>query len=130
MKNKITVGLSLFLACFILICCKKSNNSTSTVVCTTDFRTVTIKVLGDTLDHFYTIRVYTGDTIRLNSSNIIEPNTYPVIDDSYQSRIANHTEQFRFVGIKNNNILVNEVFSVKADLCHIEYVSGNQIVTL
>jgi hypothetical protein len=125
-KNKL-LNFLLILAIIMFVSCK-SESQNNTVACTMEFRTVTINVQGDTLDHFYTIRVTSGDTIRLNSGNTFGSNTYPVLDDSYQSNIANRTEQFRFVGLKNNAIIVDELFTIKADQCHISYVSGNQTV--
>lgn len=113
----------------MLVSCK-SESQNNTVACTMEFRTVTINVQGDTLDQFYTIRITSGDTIRLNSGNTFGVNTYPVLDDTYQINIANRTEQFRFVGLKNNAVIVDELFTIKADQCHIDYVSGNQYVTL
>ena len=130
MKNKFRFLIVLLSSSFFLVFCNKSTSSSSTVVCTTEFRTVTINVQGDTLDHFYTIRVTSGDTIHLNSGNILGANTYPVLDDSYKSNIVNRTEQFRFVGVKNNAVLVDELFTIKADQCHISYVNGNQTVIL
>jgi hypothetical protein len=125
-KNKL-LNFLLILAIIMFVSCK-SESQNNTVACTMEFRAVTINVQGDTLDHFYTIRVTSGDTIRLNSGNTFGANTYPVLDDSYQSNIANRTEQFRFVGLKNNAIIVDELFTIKADQCHISYVSGNQTV--
>jgi hypothetical protein len=125
-KNKL-LNFLLILAIIMFVSCK-SESQNNTVACTMEFRTVTINVQGDTLNHFYTIRVTSGDTIRLNSGNTFGANTYPVLDDSYQSNIANRTEQFRFVGLKNNAVLVDELFTIKADQCHISYVSGNQTV--
>jgi len=125
-KNKL-LNFLLILAIIMFVSCK-SESQNNTVACTMEFRTVTINVQGDTLNHFYTIRVTSGDTIRLNSGNTFGANTYPVLDDSYQSNIANRTEQFRFVGLKNNAIIVDELFTIKADQCHISYVSGNQTV--
>lgn len=129
MKKNKTLNFLLILAIIMFVSCK-SESQNNTVTCTMEFRTVTINVQGDTLDHFYTIRVTSGDTIRLNSGNTFGANTYPVLDDSYQSNIVNRTEQFRFVGLKNNAVLVDELFTIKADQCHISYVSGNQTVIL
>lgn len=127
MKKIKILNFLLILAIIMFVSCKSESQNNS-VVCTMEFRTITINVQGDTLDHFYTIKVTSGDTIRLNSGNTFGSNTYPVLDDSYQSNIANRTEQFRFVGLKNNAIIVDELFTIKADLCHIEYVNGNQII--
>ena len=122
--------MKLYFLSFLIIFYSCINRNRNAVVCTMEFRTVAIKVNGDSLHSFFTIRQNTGDTIRFNQSNIFNNNSYPVLDDSYQSRIVNITENFRFIGIINDSIVVNEPFVIKADECHIQYVSGNLEVTL
>lgn len=130
MKKIMLIAFFLISLSLIFIHCNKSNSSSNTIACTMEFRTISIKVLGDTLNHFYTIRANTGDTIIVNSGTALDSETYPVLDDTYLNRFINSTEQFRFVGLKNNIVLVNELFTINADQCHINYVSGNQTVIL
>lgn len=108
-------------------CHKKLINQT---YCTLEYRTVSIQVIGDTLDDYYTIRQTSGDTIRINNINSIFENNYPVLDDNYQQHIENSTETFLFYGLINDSIVVREPFVIKADRCHIEYVSGRLQVNL
>jgi hypothetical protein len=91
---------------------------------------INIKVNNATLDEFYTIRENTGDTIRNISSSQPDLNLYLVLDDNSQHLIMNRTENFRFIGIISDTVAVDELFSIKADQCHIEYVSGNLQVDL
>ena len=107
-------------------CHKKPVNPT---YCTLEYRTISIEVIGDTLDDFYTIRQNTGDTIRL-SNNYTIGNSYPILVDNYQQQIENKTETFQFYGLIHDSIVIHEPFVIKADQCHIEYVSGNLQVTL
>ena len=130
MKKIMQIAFFLIFLSLIFIHCNKNNSSSNTIACTMEFRTISIKVLGDTLNYFYTIRVNTGDTIIVNSGTALDSETYPVLDDTYLNRFINSTEQFRFVGLKNNIVLVNELFTINADQCHINYVSGNQTVIL
>lgn len=95
-----------------------------------EYRTISIHVIGDTLQYFYTIRQSTGDTIRYNNMNSVNPFTYSVLEDSYQPNLANKTDSFIFYGIINNSIVVKEPFQIKADQCHIEYLSGKQEISL
>lgn len=94
-----------------------------------EFRTIVITVNGSRLDSYFTIRQTTGDTIRINNENTTGPNTYPVLNDNYQTLFPGQTENFRFIGIINQNKVVDEMFKIRADDCHINYVSGNQQVT-
>ncbi|MBI1307608.1 MAG: hypothetical protein GC181_13480 [Bacteroidetes bacterium] len=95
--------------------------------CTTEFRTVGIEVTGKTLDDWYTIRLSNNDTIRIGTQF---ENTYAVLDDNSQNLIAGREELFRFHGVIKDSIWVNEVITIKADECHIDYVSGNLKVSL
>lgn len=96
------------------------------VMCTMEFRTITITVKGEPLDEFFTIRLKSNDTLRLGRENMTEENMYPVLDDSFQKMLEGKTEEFRFIGYKNNVMVVNEPFVIRADRCHIEYVSGRK----
>ncbi|MFZ4400208.1 MAG: hypothetical protein ACOYO1_09250 [Bacteroidales bacterium] len=124
--NKLNIFLLTILFAFILSC-----NHKDEVACTQEFRTIGITVTGDSLTDFYTIRLSTSDTLRFIYGNpFIENHWYPVLDDNYQSKIANSQESFRFVGEINDSMVVNETFIIKADACHIEKVSGRTEVSL
>ena len=75
------------------------------------------------LDNYYTLRMSTQDTIRAQNSGL--ENQYTVLDDGYVGKLQNKTDSFRFIGIKDGKQVVNELFILKADCCHIGKVSGN-----
>lgn len=107
--------------------CKKQID----VACTMEWRSLQINVVGAVLDDHFTIRLATGDTLRFSSDPIGNATTYyTILDDSYQPALANRTENFRFVGVIEHEIVVDEAFVISADECHIDYVSGNLSVTL
>ena len=95
-----------------------------------EFRMVSIKLIGPALDTFYTIRLSSGDTIRPISGRQFFENTYTVLDDNYQPQLVNTQDSFRFYGIYQQQQVVNEKFIIKADQCHIDYVSGRTEVVL
>lgn len=100
------------------------------IMCTQEFRTIGITITGDSLTDFYTIRNSNSDTIRFSTG--VDPYSlcYPVLDDSYTSKIANSQESFTFIGEINDTIVVNERYVIKADYCHIDKVSGKSEVSL
>ncbi len=110
----------------ILISCTKDEE----VICTMEYRYILIDVKGGILDDFYTIRKYTGDTIRNEKDNIIGNNSYIILSDNYQNKIKNKEEIFIFKGYITDSLVVNEQFIIKADECHIDYVSGNKEINL
>lgn len=110
----------------ILISCTKDEE----VICTMEYRYISIDVKGGILDDFYTIRKYTGDTIRNEKDNIIGNNSYIILSDNYQNKIKNKEEIFIFKGYITDSLVVNEQFIIKADECHINYVSGKKEINL
>ena len=111
---------------FLLISCNKKE----TVFCSLEFRTINIKVNGKLLNNFFTIRKSTGDTIIIDNSTGFSTNYYPVLNDNFQPLLLNKAEAFEFFGIINDSVVIKEVFLIKADACHIDYVSGNTEITL
>jgi len=116
-----------FLFCNLLISCSDDDDG---VFCTQEFRTITIKVNGPDLDDFFTVRQQTGDTIRINKQNVPYLKEYPVLDDRFRALIEGRTENFRFTGIIDDTVAVSEIFVIRADQCHIEFISGNREVNL
>ena len=110
----------------ILISCTKDEE----VICTMEYRYISIDVKGGILDDFYTIRKYTGDTIRYEKDNILGNNSYIILSDNYQNKIKNKEEIFIFKGYITDSLVVNEQFIIKADECHIDYVSGKKEINL
>ena len=110
----------------IIISCTKDEE----VICTMEYRYISIDVKGGILDDFYTIRKYTGDTIRYEKDNIIGNNSYIILSDNYQNKIKNKEEIFIFKGYITDSLVVNEQYIIKADECHINYVSGKKEINL
>ena len=110
----------------ILISCTKDEE----VICSMEYRYISIDVKGGILDDFYTIRKYTGDTIRYVKDNIIGNNSYIILSDNYQNKIKNKEEIFIFKGYITDSLVVNEQYIIKADECHINYVSGKKEINL
>jgi hypothetical protein len=118
--NKI-IAFSAILIFILLLACKESDKEDP---CTMEFRTVGITVSGDSLTKYYTVRTSTKDTIINSSGFSILSNYYVVLDDNYLSKIKNSQDYFNFYGFINDTLVVNEVFLIKADHCHIEKLSG------
>ena len=110
----------------ILISCTKDEE----VICSMEYRYISIDVKGGILDDFYTIRKYNGDTIRYEKDNIIGNNSYIILSDNYQNKIKNKEEIFIFKGYITDSLVVNEQYVIKADECHINYVSGKKEINL
>ncbi|MCZ2277329.1 MAG: hypothetical protein LC117_05310 [Bacteroidia bacterium] len=115
------VMLSVFTSC---------GEKDKSVACTLEFRQISVKITGEKLDEWYTIRLKNNDTIRWETGHTAGAEYYPVLDDSYQPKLEGKTEEFRFLGFKNNVMLVNEPFIISADKCHINLVNGKSEINL
>jgi len=97
-------------------------------VCPEMFTYISVTVNGGVPDDYYTIRVSTGDTIRLDG--FVYENSYPILDDNFQPILKGKQESFRFICIKNNAVVANELYVITAGECSISKVSGKDEVTI
>jgi hypothetical protein len=118
----VSSGVTLFFTTGLCAC--QSSIKANEVICTTVFQSVGLKVLGEALTDFYTIRLSTSDTIRRSTGVEAQTHWYLVLDDSYQPRLANKQESFRFIGKIGQTVVVREDYIIAADQCHINKVSG------
>ena len=124
--KKFSLHIIIFFAILFFISCAKEEE----VICTMEWRYISIDVKGGVLDNFYTIRKYTGDTIRYEKDNILGNNSYIILSDNYQNKIKNKEDIFIFKGYITDSLVVNEQYVIKADECHINYVSGKKEINL
>ena len=124
--KKFSLHIIIFFTILFFISCAKEEE----VICTMEWRYISIDVKGCVLDDFYTIRKYTGDTIRYEKDNILGNNSYIILSDNYQNKIKNKEEIFIFKGYITDSLVVNEQYVIKADECHINYVSGKKEINL
>lgn len=105
------------------------------VFCTTDVVEIGLEVLDRsgnrvTLDAFHTEDM-NGKVLNTNlyyyNSDILR---YVVFNDFWVMGHQNTNTQVRFVGIKGGVRVVNEVYSVSTDCCHINRTSGKTVVTI
>jgi hypothetical protein len=125
--KKFSLHIIIFFTILFFISCAKEEEE---VICTMEWRYISIDVKRGVLDNFYTIRKYTGDTIRYEKDNIIGNNSYIILSDNYQNKIKNKEEIFIFKGYITDSLVVNEQYVIKADECHINYVSGKKEINL
>jgi hypothetical protein len=108
---------SLFAAGIFLTSCDPQ------VVCTEEFRTFTLEVVGDTLTQTYTIRKDNQDTVQ-SATEPFSENKYTVLSDAYQPEMENKTLDFIFHGYIGDSLVIDEDYNISADKCHIDGVTG------
>ena len=79
------------------------------------------------LDEYYTIRETTGEKLP-KYSNGLQDGTYSVVDDNFIGTLKKGYEGLRFVGKKNGVEVVNEIYEVEGDCCHVNKRSGKETV--
>ncbi|MBZ0098817.1 MAG: hypothetical protein K8F30_07015 [Taibaiella sp.] len=115
-------------------CNNKKKNNCEGAICTQMFAAVNLTVTDKdgnkpALSDHYTINTETNDTLWFNSGGWPD-GAYTVIDDSYVSRMYNRTIPFRFIGMQGAAIVVDELYTISADCCHISKKSGKETVTI
>lgn len=116
----------------------KSNNPCSDVACTLELRTVFISILNNeeepvSLDEFQVIDINNNREITLpltpqEFESAQQNGRYPLINDLGIGE--NETLEVRFTGLINNNEVVNEIYTINSDCCHISTVFGRIQVML
>lgn len=119
---------AVLLAGMLCYACSDEEND---VICTDEFRTISVKLVGGDVDSFYTIRKATSDTIVYAPDNVfLRDNFYPVLDDNYQQFIANSREVFIFEVWNDGTRILSEEYVIEADDCHIFLVEGRKEIDL
>lgn len=119
--------LSLTILLALLIGCSKDDE----VICTNEFRFVGLLVTGDSLTEYYTVRNSNNDTLRFDQCiSYPEERWYLILDDSYSETLKNNQENFRFIGLINDSLVIDENYLISADDCHINKDTGEREVTL
>ena len=115
-----------FIPVLAFTACEKCDDEDGEV-CTDEFRMITLTVKSSsmtaiTLDSVYTIRQSTNE--KITPQQPMAPGIYVVLDDSYHSKLKKTDDNFRFVGWRSNQIVVDQNFRIAGDNCHITKRSG------
>lgn len=105
------------------------------IFCTMDFRMIDLKVTDASGNTVMLSSFHTEDMAgnKLPASLYEYDNyrqAYVVFNDSWVRGHQNTTTQVRFVGYKNGNKVVDEVYTIATDCCHIDKTAGKDAVVL
>lgn len=125
-------ALILLMGIVVLGACKRG---TTGRVCTEEYRSFNVKLRSASgeaiiLDTFYT-RIVAGD-ITFHATNAgADPGYYTVVSDGQLQLLPEgKNTDLRFIGIKNDQVIVNEPYVFKNNGCHIEKISGKTEVII
>lgn len=93
---------------------------------------VTVQVIDPTgaavqLDEVYTLRLSNNEKIRVEQPT---EGGYVVLDDNYLKHLQNDKDDFRFIGMKDGKKVLDELFVIGADCCHVQKIKGKEIISL
>lgn len=133
--------ISTFIICSVLLFSACTHTSTSDdctkVMCTADFRMITV-TLKDSAGNFYipdqvrTELSQNGAVIQTSSSPAIPgQNAYTVADDGNIHNITRFQNTSVIFKVIKNNVTVKQAnYEIKADCCHIEKISGDDVMII
>ena len=136
--KKLSVIL-LLLGLVVIAGCHNDKEEES-VVCTCELRQINIRAVYTdgtpvVLDKFETINLETGqkmefggDTHYIMDAYYKDSGQYPVMNDDYRKELENKPLKIKFLGYKNEQVVIEEAFIVSADECHVYMVDGNDSV--
>jgi len=127
--KKIILLCSLVFALGLFTACHSSNSDCANTMCTADFRMITVELKDSLGNAFVPDKVQTffnGSLIQESTApSVPMQHVYTVVDDSHLSTLQlNIHRDVNFKVIKNNVIVKEAGFVVKADCCHVDKVSG------
>ncbi len=103
---------------------------TGDILCTEEFRTLTFTVTYSsgapvTLDDFEVTIVETGEVLDHGDwLGLLAPGAYIIAQDSDFEKVDCEGTEFRFEGFLNESKVVDEIFVIGRDCCHILLVDG------
>lgn len=112
-----------------------SDGDCASAICTEYYAEIGLEVVDASGAHVTLDAFHTEDM----NGNLLSPNLYYynditehyiVFTDSWLAGHQNTTTQVRFVGFKNGQQVVSELFDVQTDCCHIQKTSGKSKVAI
>ena len=125
---------------FIFLGCKHDNNDGNCfqVACTEEFVTIVVTITDQNnnpvaLDSFEVIVIETGMDITRQLSDTEfqsaqQNGMYPLFGDEWQNTFENQEIDVRFKGFLNGQEVANRDYSVGADCCHVDLISGDTTI--
>lgn len=127
---------SIFLLNLIVFSCTNEDDAIDNIsdcptdiICTLVFTSLTYSPIDDNdqailLDSFYAQNLDNGNTYSIPSNNQLNPARYIVISDAQIEEINKSGTNIRFIGLQNDQIVVQQDFVVGHDCCHVVPLNG------
>ncbi len=117
--------------------CDESKNQADCpedLMCTEEFRMITVKILQDnepvSLDYFKTINMDSGVIHDFQNLPLLDDGVYPVLTDLKFGEVEKNGTNYRFEGSIQDAVVVDQVFKIGHDCCHIIVLEGPDIIEI
>ncbi|SFR56554.1 hypothetical protein [Maribacter stanieri] len=133
----------VFISLFLVTCSNKNEpelQDCSMVACTLNFVTISVSVKDASgtavaLDSYEIIDTETGENLATNFNGeeyqySKEQGIYPILSDANRVQYQNKSATLTFKGYIDNEEVINEVYEVGADCCHVSLITGNTEIVL
>lgn len=106
------------------------------MMCTMDFRTLQLSIRDSVgrpvmLDKYRTLKLYNNEEIDMQSgltlwedSSYKANGEYPILNDGHTNKTDRCGKEFRFLGYRQNQLVVESQYKISHDCCHIRLDSG------
>ncbi len=131
--------MSLFFVLVLFSCgdddCDPSQDCPSNLICTEEYRTITVDI-EDTdggavaLDRFVITNLETNEPVEQTRLDIFPEGTYPIAEDNLLEVVTIDGTQFRFEGFINDEKVVEQIFVIGHDCCHVILVDGPSTIVV
>ncbi|WP_424003719.1 hypothetical protein [Maribacter sp. IgM3_T14_3] len=131
------------LSIFLVACNDKDDaeqQDCAETICTLNFVTITVSVKDASgeaivLDTYMvidnaTVKDLAADLNGEEYQYLKEQGFYPILSDANRIQYQNTTATLTFKGFIANEEVINEVYEVGADCCHVSLISGNTEIVL
>lgn len=113
---------------------KSQDKSCEGIMCTQEFRTLTVTVKDSAgeavmLDS-YTVTDLKADEQLSFEQSASDPGSYVLYSDKYANDHQNTERSLVFEGMKDGAVVVSETYEVAADCCHIQLLEGDLSLTI
>lgn len=148
MKPLANIALSIFLSVVAASCntpkptastppAPQSCNCPTDIMCTEDFRFVTVRVHDRSgnpakLDRYETVRAANGSLLKRVDETDMGAGMYIIATDAEREQIGSCAggEKFFFRGYVGEKRVVDEAYTLRNDCCHIKRESGREEIEL
>lgn len=125
--------LSILLISGLIISCERNSDG---LICTEQFVTIAVEINNQSNER---VSLDSVRVILLNDNRDIteelaldsfETGIYPIINDNFNAEAARAILNIHFKGYLGGELVIDELYKVGSDKCHITLIDGKQLIVI